>query len=117
MLILVPHLLFPKLRKTLEEIQQATVEDVTLQCLVYLMRNNSWNNLDNLPKKFKEAHCAELRMFHRVKDDLTVNDQSTVILCGSRIVVPKKLRGREREREQFRFPMRDIKVWLKQSNC
>ena len=79
---------------TLEEIQQATVEDVTLQCLVYLMQHNSWNNLDNLPEKFKEADCAELRMFHRVKDDLTVNDQSNIILHGSRIVVPKKLRER-----------------------
>jgi len=59
---------------TLEEIQQATVEDVTLQYLVYLMQNNSWNNLENPPEKFKEADCAQLRIFHGVKDDLTVTN-------------------------------------------
>jgi len=80
---------------TLPEIQQATTEDVTLQCLMYVMRKNSWNNLNNLPEKFKDADCAELRMFHRVKEDLTVNDLSNVILRGSRIVIPKNLRERE----------------------
>ena len=77
---------------TLPEIQQATTEDVTLQCLMYMMRNNSWNNLNNLPEKFKDTDCAELRMFHRVKEDPTVNDQSNVIFRGSRIVIPKNLR-------------------------
>ena len=79
---------------TLEEIQQATAVDVTLQCVVYLTQKHAWNDLENLPESLKDADRAELKMFKRVKDELTVNDQSNVILRNSRIVIPKALRER-----------------------
>ena len=79
---------------TLEEIQQATAVDVTLQCLVHFIQKHAWNELDNLPQNFKDADRAELQLFKRVKDELTVNDQANVILRGSRMVVPKALRER-----------------------
>ena len=76
---------------TLEEIKQATAEDVTLQ---YLAKNNSWNSLYTLPEKFKDADCAELSRFQRVKGNLTINDQANIILRGSCIVIPKNLQER-----------------------
>ena len=72
-------------------------------------------------------------MFCRVKDDLTVTDQSNVILRGSRIVVPKKLRERaisiaheghqglvktkQLLREKVWFPKIDDRVKIKVEQC
>ena len=52
---------------TLSDIQQATVTDTTLQCLVYLIQMDSWNDLNHLPGKFQDANIAELLAFQRVK--------------------------------------------------
>ena len=67
---------------TLKGIQQATTQDKTLQCVAYLIRNSSWNKLYDL----------ELNLFKRVKDEVTVNDELTIVLKGSRIVIPEQLR-------------------------
>ena len=79
---------------TLQEIQQATTEDATMQCLMHLTRTQEWHNLDKLPEQFKDANITELKLFKQVKDDLTINDQSNIILRGSRIVIPEALRDR-----------------------
>ena len=80
---------------TLEEIKQAAAEDVILQYLAYLIQNDSWNNLYyTLPEKFKDADCAKLGRFQRVKDDLTVNDQANIMLRGNHIVISKILQER-----------------------
>ena len=34
----------------LQEIQQATTEDATMQCLMHLTRTQEWHNLDKLPE-------------------------------------------------------------------
>ena len=118
---------------TLEEIQQATAEDVTLQCLVHLIQNDTWNDLDNLPQNLKDADSAELKLFQQLKDELTVNNQANIILRGSRIVVPKTLRDRavsiaheghqglvktkQLLREKIWFPGIDDKVKQKIDRC
>ena len=79
---------------TLSDIQQATVTDTTLQCLVYLIQTASWNDLNHLPGNFKDANIAELQAFQRIKEELTVNTQENVILRGSRIMIPTALRQR-----------------------
>ena len=79
---------------TLQEIQQATTEDMTLKCLIHLTQNQQWHSLDKLPQQFKDADIKDLQMFKRVKDELTVNEQANIILRGSRIVIPKALRNR-----------------------
>ena len=76
---------------TLKGIQQATTQDKTLQCVAYLIRNSSWNKLYDLPREYKEANQSELNLFKRVKDELTVNDELTIVLKGSRIVIPEQL--------------------------
>ena len=77
---------------TLAEIQHATTQDKTLQCVIHLTRNNGWHNLNNLPQEYCEANQAELHLFKHIKDDLTVNNGVTVLLKGSQIVVPMQLR-------------------------
>ena len=77
---------------TLKGIQQATTQDKTPQCVAYLIRNSSWNKLYDLPQEYKEANQTELNLFKRVKDELTVNDELTIVLKGSRIVIPEQLR-------------------------
>ena len=79
---------------TLQEIQQATTEDPTLQYLMYLTQNQKWHTLGKLPQQFEDADITELKLFQRVKDDLTDNDQSNIILRGSHTVIPKALRDR-----------------------
>ena len=78
---------------TLDEIQQATAKDKTLQCVIHLMRNG-WKKMNSLPEEHKEADLSELELFKRVQHELTVNDQSNIVLHKSRIVVPVELRER-----------------------
>ena len=65
-----------------------------MQCLMHLTRTQEWHNLDKLPEQFKDANITELKLFKQVKDNLTINDQSNIILRGSCIVMPKALRDR-----------------------
>jgi len=48
---------------TLEEAQQATTRDKTVQCVVYLIRNQGWKDLNSLPDEHQEADLSELRQF------------------------------------------------------
>ena len=52
---------------TLQEIQRATQQDKTLQCVSWLIRNRKWHKLENLPSKRKEAPLAELKLFRNVQ--------------------------------------------------
>ena len=52
---------------------------------MHLTQTQEWHNLDKLPEQFKYANITELKLFIQVKDDLTINDQSNIILCGSHI--------------------------------
>ena len=77
---------------TLEEIKKATSEDITLQHLADIIRQQSWNSIDTRPQDFEGADLMELKRFRNVKRDLTVNNQSNVILRNGLIVVPTSLR-------------------------
>ena len=69
---------------TVEEIQQATLQDTTLQRLADMIRQDN----------FEDADGGELALFKRTKDKLTVNDETNIILRDSRIVMPTSLRPR-----------------------
>lgn len=56
---------------TLKEIQEATVQDETLQSNISLIRNSNW---ENLTREYQGTNVSELQLFKRVKDELTVND-------------------------------------------
>ena len=61
---------------------------------MHLTRTQEWHNLEKLSEHFKDADITELKLFKQVKDDLTINDQSNIMLGGSCIVIPKALRDR-----------------------
>ena len=69
---------------TMTELQEATKADPTLCELMPVVRSGKWY----------EAKSEELKQFAKVKDDLTVNAESNLILCGSRIVIPTSLQQR-----------------------
>ena len=78
---------------TLLEIQQATKKDKTLQRLTKLIRERSWNSL-NYNMKTDGENVEELKLFAKVRDELTINKGTDVILRRSRIIVPLLLRLR-----------------------
>ena len=76
---------------TLEQTKIATKQDVTLQKLVELIQNGNWyciNTPELLENIDPTIDIADLKSFRNVKDELTVNSDSSIILQGSRIVIP-----------------------------
>ena len=74
---------------TLSEIQTATRADQTLQQLAKMICTNQWDEQD-----ISGADLADLKLFRKVKDDLTVNHDNSVILRGNRVVIPTSLQNR-----------------------
>jgi len=78
---------------TLSEIQQATKEDNTLQCLMDVIRQNKWDLVENNELQVEGVDERELKLFSKVKDELTVSEMN-IILRDTRIVVPTALRDK-----------------------
>ena len=78
---------------SLSEIEEATKEDVTLQKLADLIRTNGWDSLNDLSDQ-TGVNMTELKQFSKISEELTVNDEASIILRGSRIIMPEKLRER-----------------------
>ena len=68
---------------TLSEIQKATRADQTLQQLAKMICTNLWIEQD-----ITGADLTDLKLFRKVKHDLTVNHDNIVILRGNCIVIP-----------------------------
>ena len=80
---------------TLEQIKIATKQDATLQKLVELIQNGNWYSI-NTPEFLetidKTIDIADLKSFRNVKDELTVDSDSSILLRGLRILIPRNLR-------------------------
>ena len=50
---------------------------------------NQWDEQD-----IPGADLADLKLFRKVKDDLTINHDNSVILRGNRIVIPTSIKNR-----------------------
>ena len=75
---------------SLADIQKATKEDKTLQRLAQSVRSGKWDFSG-------EVNAKELKLFHKVHDELTIHSDSNIILRGTRIVIPSALRKRAME--------------------
>ena len=64
---------------TLSAIQKATRADQTLQQLANIISTNQWDEQD-----IPGADLANLKLFRKVKDDLTVNHDNSVIQKSQR---------------------------------
>ena len=76
---------------SLEEIQLATKADNTLQRLTEIIHMEQWESVIR-GSTWEGVDQSELQLFSKVKHELTVNDDSGIILRGSRIVIPTSLR-------------------------
>ena len=74
---------------TLSEFQKATRADQTLQQLAKMICTNKWDE-----QNITGPDLADLKLFRKVKDDLTVNHDNSVILRGNRIVIPTSIQNR-----------------------
>ena len=77
---------------TIQEIQNATKTDKTLQRLIEIIHTQAWGSLTDPPIDGEDI--SELNLFSKVRDELTINEQLGIILRGSRIVIPFSLRQR-----------------------
>ena len=57
-----------------------------------MVRSEQWYKIENLPTEHQEADQSELKLFRKLKDELTVSDNSDIVLKNSRIVIPTVLR-------------------------
>ena len=87
------HHVIPK-AMTMQEIQDATLADKTLQMLIDIIEKNSWNKLNAISTTSKGVNTDELKLFAKIRDELTVNASKNIILRGSRLIVPQTLRAR-----------------------
>ena len=76
---------------TLSQIQDATKSDKTLQHLTHVIQTNQWNFI-NKHDHDPEISKAEIQAFSKIRDELSIAEDSGIILRGSRIVLPNSLR-------------------------
>ena len=87
------HHVIPK-AMTMQEIQDATLADRTLQMLIDIIEKNSWNKLNAISTTSKGVNTDELKLFAKIHNELTVNASKNIVLRGSRLIVPQTLRAR-----------------------
>ncbi len=75
---------------TLKEIKEETKKNEILQELVKIIREQLWDS----KKAFNGDNGNELRKYINFQDELTINDDTDIVLRGSRIVIPSSLRNR-----------------------
>ena len=76
---------------TLSQMQEATTSDSTLQYLIMLMRSNKWDSISNITGF--NVNVEELKLVSKLRNELTVNDASNLLLCDTRIFLPSSLRN------------------------
>ena len=76
---------------TLEDIQEATKADPTLQEVIKFANDRKWYRLDE-KNDYDTSLLNELKAFRKFKDELTVTSTG-ILLKGRRIVLPKVLQN------------------------
>ena len=76
---------------TLLEIETATKEDETMQKLVELITTNSWESFISRSDQ-TSVNMSEVKRFAKIRNELSVNNDASIVLRGTRIVLPAKLR-------------------------
>ena len=77
---------------TLAELQEATKADATLQYLIQVIRSGEWSEIQSVQSD--DVDKAQIKLFMNIKDELTVNSNSNLVLRGQRIVLPTELQQR-----------------------
>lgn len=77
---------------TLQEIKDATKADDCLKACMEAIRSGSWEKIAKQSQN--ESFSSDFSSLKAVKDELTVNTTSDLVLRNNRIVVPKALKER-----------------------
>ena len=72
---------------SLEEIKEATKSDATLQKLAKIIQTNKWAEVKDTSDT-RDVNVTELKLYSRVRGELTVNETADIIQKGTRIVIP-----------------------------
>jgi hypothetical protein len=72
---------------TLEEIEESTEKDPTLQAVLNAITNNNWHIVRKQPAINKAAFDS----MRRLQDELSATESGKIILRGTRIVIPAAL--------------------------
>ena len=77
---------------SIDDIREETKKDPVLQIVADLVRHNSWYKLEQLHRypNIKE-HLQKIIPYKNIQDQLTVNQQSDLLLKLNRIVIPETL--------------------------
>jgi len=74
---------------TLSQMQEVTTTDPTLQSLIMLLHTNKWDSISQITDS--NVNVEELKLFSKLRHELTVNDASNIILCNTRLVLLSSL--------------------------
>ena len=77
---------------SLEEVKCATLNDKTLQAVAGFIHTGRWHDVDKMNDI--DVDRTAVRSFGKVKDELKVSNDSSLILRDTRIVLPKALQRR-----------------------
>ena len=75
---------------TTEQVKSATCNDPTMLKLRELLTTNKWYQIETI--KDPNSDKEELKLFQKVKGDLTVTEDGQAILKNTRLVIPQNLR-------------------------
>lgn len=78
---------------SIDEIKEATKEDITLQRLVQVIRSGKQTHADRFID-LDADQVVELKLLIKIRHELTVEDDGNIILKGTKIVLPSTLRSR-----------------------
>ena len=74
---------------TTEQVKSATCNDPTMLKLRELLTTNKWYQIETI--KDPNIDKEELKLFQKVKGDLTVTEDGQAILKSTRLVIPQSL--------------------------
>ena len=72
-----------------DEIKAATKEDPIIQKLVEVIHSGEWNSFDK-STDLDEDKLAEIKMSAKVQHELTMDDDGSIILRCTNIILPCK---------------------------
>jgi hypothetical protein len=77
----------------IEQLRKAVKQDSTLQALIEILQNNTWNSLaTKQPADNTDIDLDELKAFKKIQHELSLTPVVDLILRGNRLVIPKQLR-------------------------
>lgn len=76
----------------LEQVQEETMKDITLQKAMEAKRHNCWNRILESTRDDPRVSHSELTVLRQLDTDLTINSDGNLLLRGHQLILPTTLR-------------------------